>query len=93
MLPYLGGVELRYEWERQTTALSLTGNLAHYEARVVLVQAVVGEFEPAQLVFAWTQAAHVSVILGQVNFFMQFDVCFYRSQLQFEISTKSVASE
>jgi hypothetical protein len=92
VLPYLVGVELGYEWERQTTALSLTGNLAQYEARVVLVQAVVGQFEPVQLVFAWTQATNVPLILGQVNFFMEFDVCFYRSQLQFEIIPKSVAA-
>lgn len=92
VLPYLVGVELGYKWERQTTALSLTGNLAQYEARVVLVQAVVGQFEPVQLVFAWTQATNVPLILGQVNFFMEFDVCFYRSQLQFEIIPKSVAA-
>ncbi len=36
VLPYLVGNELGYEWERQTTALILTGNLAQYEARVVL---------------------------------------------------------
>jgi hypothetical protein len=46
VLPYSIGIELGYEWERQTTALSLTGNLAQYEARVVLVQAVVGQFKP-----------------------------------------------
>jgi hypothetical protein len=39
VLPYSIGVELGYEWKRQTTALSLTGNLAQYEARVVLAQA------------------------------------------------------
>jgi hypothetical protein len=93
VLPYSIGVELGYEWERQTTALSLTGNLAQYEARVVLVQAIVGQFEPVQLVFAWTQAANVPLILGQVNLFMAFDICFYRSQLQFEISPKSSAAE
>ncbi|NER21579.1 MAG: hypothetical protein F6J86_42265 [Symploca sp. SIO1B1] len=92
VLPYLVGVELGYEWERQTTTLSLTGNLARYEARVVLVQAFVGNFEPVQLVFAWTQATNVPLILGQVNFFMEFNVCFYRSQLQFELSPKSLAS-
>jgi hypothetical protein len=93
VLPHLLGVELGYEWERQTTALSLTGNLAQYEARVVLVQAIVGQFEPVPLVFAWTQAANVPLILGQVNFFMEFNVCLYRSQLQFEITPKSLASE
>ncbi|CAN1211761.1 Retroviral aspartyl protease [Tumidithrix helvetica PCC 7403] len=91
VLPYSIGIELGYEWERQTTALNLTGNLAQYEARVVLVQAVLDRFKPVQLVFAWTQALNVPLILGQVNFFMEFDVCFYRSQLQFEISPKSYA--
>jgi predicted aspartyl protease len=93
VLPYSVGVELGYVWEQQTTALSLTGNLAQYEARVVVLQAVVGQFEAVQLVFAWTYATNVPLILGQVNFFMEFDVCFYRSQLQFEISLKSLASE
>ncbi|MBW4693060.1 MAG: retropepsin-like domain-containing protein [Lyngbya sp. HA4199-MV5] len=93
VLPYSVGVELGYEWDWQTTALSLTGNLAQYEARVVLAQAVVGQFEPVQLVFAWTQATNVPLILGQVNFFMEFDVCFYRSQLEFAVSPKSAATE
>lgn len=93
VLPYLIGVELGYNWERQTTALSLTGNLAQYEARVVLAQVAVGQFEPVQLVFAWTQATSVPLILGQVNFFMEFDVCFYRSQLEFAVSPKASASE
>jgi hypothetical protein len=92
VLPYSTGIELGYEWERQTTSLSLTGNLAQYEARVVLAQAVVGQFEPVQLVFAWTQATNVPLILGQVNFFMEFDVCFYRSQLEFAVSPKAPVS-
>jgi hypothetical protein len=45
VLPYLIGVELGYVWERQTSAVSLTGNLAQYEARVLVVDAVVGRFE------------------------------------------------
>lgn len=92
VLPYLVGVELGYEWERQTTTLNLTGNLAQYEARAVVVQAAIAQFEPVQLVFAWTQATNVPLILGQVNFFMEFDVCFYRSQLQFEVSPKATTS-
>lgn len=93
VLPYSAGIELGYEWERQTTILSLTGNLAQYEARVVLAQATIGQFKPVQLVFAWTQATNVPLILGQVNFFMEFDVCFYRSQLEFAVSPKAPALE
>ncbi|GAP93553.1 aspartyl protease family protein [Leptolyngbya sp. NIES-2104] len=89
VLPYSIGVELGYEWERQTKALNLTGNLAQYEARVVVVQATIAELNPISLVFAWTRATTVPMILGQVNFFMEFNVCFYRSQLQFEISPKA----
>ena len=44
VLPYSVGVELGYVWEQQTTPLSLTGNLAQYEARVVLAQDIVGQF-------------------------------------------------
>ncbi|MBU7586591.1 MAG: hypothetical protein KAF91_27645 [Nostoc sp. TH1S01] len=88
VLPYPIGIELGYVWEHQTTTLNLTGNLAQYEARVVVIQAIVGQFESAQLVFAWTQAVQVPLILGQVNFFMEFDVCFYRSQLYFAVSPK-----
>lgn len=89
VLPYSVGLDLGYEWERQTATLSLTGNLSQYEARVVLVRAIVGQFEPVQLVFAWTKATSVPLILGQVNFFMEFDICFYRSQLEFAVASKS----
>jgi hypothetical protein len=90
VLPYSIGVELGCEWERQTNVLNLTGNLAQYEARVIVVEATIAEFDPTLLVFAWTQATNVPMILGQVNFFMEFNVCFYRSQLQFEISPKAM---
>lgn len=49
---------------------------------------VIGEiqgFAPVNLAFAWVQSDKVPLILGQTNFFMKFDVCFYRSLLEFEI--------
>ena len=52
VLPYPIGVELGYEWERQTTTLNLTGNLAQYEARVVVIRGAIAQFESVQLVFA-----------------------------------------
>jgi len=93
VLPYQIGLDLGYVWERQTTTLNLTGNLAQFEARVVVIQAIVGQFEPVQLVFAWTKAVQIPLILGQVNFFMEFDVCFYRSQLYFAVSPKKKPSK
>ena len=92
ILPHQLGINLGAVWEQQTTPLQLTGNLASYEARALVVSATVGRFGPVQLVFAWTTATDVPLLLGQVNFFMEFDVCFYRSQLSFEVRPKQVSS-
>ena len=91
VLPYELGTEIGAIWEEQTTPLQLTGNLAQFEARVIVLNAKVSDFEPVRLVFAWTKAPNVPLILGQVNFFMEFDVCFYRSQLSFEVCHKKLA--
>ncbi len=90
VLPYQVGLELGAVWERQTTSVQLTGNLAQHEARALLITATIGEFSPAQLVFAWTQASEAPLLLGQVNFFMEFDVCFYRFQRFFELRPRKV---
>jgi len=88
VLPYQIGIDLGAVWEQQQTVLQLSGNLAQLEARALLVTVVVGQFIPARLAFAWTKFTQVPVILGQVNFFMEFDVCFYRSQLAFDVRPK-----
>jgi hypothetical protein len=86
VLPYEIGVQLGAGWELHTTPVELTGNLAHYEARGIILHGVVGPFTPVRLVFAWTKNPNVPVILGQMNFFLEFDVCFFGSQAAFEIS-------
>ena len=58
------------------------------EARLLLVAALVGSFPPVRLAFAWTEAEDVPLLLGQVNFFIEFNVCFYRSELAFEVTPK-----
>lgn len=88
VLPYQVGLRLGAEWERQTIPVKLTGNLAQQEARVLIVSATVSKFSPVRLAFAWTKSEEVPLILGQVNFFMEFDVCFFRSQSAFEVKPK-----
>ena len=85
VLPYALGLGLGVIWEVQTTRVTLSGNLAAQEARAVLVEAMVGDLPPVTLVFAWTRAENVPLLLGQVNFFDVFDVCLHRSRRQFEI--------
>lgn len=89
VLPYSIGTQLGAVWEQHTTSIELTGNLANFEARVLVVSATVGNFTPVRLAFAWTRTDNVPLLLGQVNFFMEFDVCFYRSLFEFEIRPKA----
>jgi hypothetical protein len=85
VLPYAAGVHLGFDWEREVRSVELSGNLASVAARVVVASAAVGSFPAIRLAFAWAQTDAISVILGQVNFFMEFDVCFFRSRGLFEL--------
>ena len=85
VLPYGLGLQLGVVWEAQTTRVILTGNLAAQEARALLLKVRVADFVPVPLVFAWTRNENIPLLLGQVNFFEEFDICFRRAQRQFEI--------
>jgi hypothetical protein len=85
VLPYSVGLRLGAVWEAQTTRVTLAGNLAAQEARAVLLTGRVANFDPVPLVFAWTRADNVPLLLGHVNFFDVFDVCFHRGRRQFEV--------
>ena len=89
VLPYRFGIELGAVWEEQTTSVILAGNLASVEARGILLSAQISDLAPVRLVFAWSSSDDVPLLLGRMNFFLEFDVCFYRSQLAFEIYPKS----
>jgi len=89
VLPYSVGCELGAIWEDQRFSVQLAGNLAPVEAKGLAVTAQIGDFAPVTMVFAWSQTDDVPVLLGRMNFFLEFDVCFYRSQLSFEVRPKS----
>ena len=90
VLPYEIGKQLGFIWGNETLSVILAGNLAQFEARAVVVDAQVGSFPTINLAFAWTQATNVPLILGQANFFFEFDVCFFRARSEFEIRPKRV---
>jgi hypothetical protein len=83
------GIQLGVVWDEQTTSVTLAGNLATVEARGLLVSAQIGDFDPVRLVFAWSLSDDAPLLLGRMNFFLEFDVCFYRSKLVFEIRPKT----
>ena len=85
LLPYDIGLQLGAIWDKQTVQLPLAGNLARVEARGLFLHIQIGNLEPVRLAFAWVQDSQVPLILGQTNFFREFDVCFQRSRSMIEI--------
>lgn len=88
VLPYQLGVDLGAVWNDQQTTIQLSGNLANLDAKGILLEGTVANMPRVRLAFAWTRAENVPLILGQVNFFMAFDVCFFRSRNVFEVESK-----
>jgi hypothetical protein len=88
VLPYEIGIQLGAVWEAQTVSVQLSGNLGRNEAKGLVLSGTVSQFSPILLAFAWTQTRDVPVILGHMNFFTEFDVCFYRHELAFEIQPR-----
>ena len=89
VLPYDLGVQLGAVWDDRKATIRLGGNLGQFAAMPFFASAEIGNIDPVRLAFAWIQAEDAPLILGQMNFFMEFDVCFYRSQLEFEVTPKS----
>jgi hypothetical protein len=89
VLPYPLGQQLGLVWEAQTPIAQLAGNLAASEARGVLLTGIVPSFQSVRLVFAWTQNETAPLILGQINFFREFQVCFDGDAQIFAIQRKA----
>ena len=91
VLPYPLGLQLGLVWAQQPTRVHLPGSLAPAGTGVI-VSGQVASFPPVELAFAWTPSIEGPMLLGQVNFFMQFDVSFFRSQAAFEVNPKGKAN-
>ena len=89
VLPYDIGLQLGESWDDRKATIKLAGNLGGFAAQPVFAMAIIGDLAPIRLVFAWTRSSNVSLILGQMNFFMEFEICFFRKQREFEIKLAS----
>lgn len=88
VLPYELGLQLRGIWDDRRAIIQLAGNLSSQPAMPFSAISQIGEFAPTELVFAWVRNQNVPLILGQTNFFLEFDICFYRSKSEFEVNPK-----
>ena len=91
ILPFDIGIELGLVWETQTFPIDLGGTLTGSQAYAVLLNGQIADLQPRQLAFAWIDklSSDVRPLLGQVNFFQEFDIHFYGNQQLFGIELKS----
>jgi hypothetical protein len=89
IMPFDVGDKLHAVWDENAATIQLGGMLGDMNAMPLFVTANIGDLEPVRLAFAWVKSNHAPLILGQTNFFMEFEICFYRSKLEFEIKPKT----
>ena len=91
ILPFDVGLELGFVWEEQNFSIDLGGVLDGVQAYGVIVEAEIDNLAPVSLAFAWVNrpSSQIRTLLGQVNFFQEFDVHFYGSKQIFEVELKS----
>ena len=88
VLPFSVGQKLGATWDSQKAVIRLAGNMANSLAQPIVVKAEIGHFSPVLLAFAWVSHDNTPVILGQTNFFNEYEVCFFRNSLEFEVKPK-----
>jgi hypothetical protein len=88
VLPFSIGKQLGLIWNDDFATINLSGALKKSNAIPVLLKAEIFDFQEFKIVFAWTSVDETPLILGQMNFFKLFDICFFGSETQFEIRLK-----
>jgi hypothetical protein len=89
VLSYELGIRLGAVWNESKAIIPLVGNLSSQTAIPFFANAEIGNFPTVKLAFAWVNQPNIPLILGQTNFFLEFDVAFFRSRLEFEVNLKS----
>jgi len=87
VLPYDIGRQLGFVWNAENPETPVIGTLYGLPALGVKLFVKVERYAPVQLGFGWLQESDMNVplLLGQTNFFDEFDVDFRKSTDYFEI--------
>lgn len=86
ILPRSMGEKLGLNWLKATSLGKIAAASGAPEGRSARVKCQFGTLEPVTLGFAWIENDSVPLVLGQVDFFRQFKICFFESEREFEIS-------
>jgi hypothetical protein len=80
VLPYHVGLALDLNWDdHKEYPVQLGGAFRGVSGYYIKVLLQVGNLPVQEIAFGWMQSDDVPVLLGNINFFQRFDVCFSRS--------------
>ncbi len=85
VLPWSVGTRFGIDWDSLSIPCPVGGSAGGVPGKLLVVYGTVAPFPTVLLVFSWVQSDAPPIILGQTNFFLYFDVFFYRAQSFFEI--------
>lgn len=88
VLPFSIGQQLGSVWDSKKAIIRLAGNMDKSLAQPIVLKAKIAQFPEVTLAFAWVSHDDIPIILGQTNFFTEFDICFFRKTFEFEIKPK-----
>jgi hypothetical protein len=89
VLPFSIGRQFGVDWNSLPSGSTVGGAAGTVPSKFFALTGLLAHFPPVQLIFAWVQTDNVPLILGQTNFFLEFDVCFFRSQNYFQIQPRT----
>ncbi|MDY3553754.1 retroviral-like aspartic protease family protein [Gemmata sp. JC717] len=92
VLPWSVGARFGVDWDALEVFCAVGGAAGRVPGKVILLDGTAGTFPPQKLVFTWVKSDAVPVIVGQANFFLAFDVFFFRTRGYFEIQPASAAT-
>lgn len=85
VLPYQLGLNLGADWASREYFQELQGIGGGVAAKRLVADLYVEAWPSIRQIFAWARDDDMPVILGQMNFFHEVDVCFHSSQHYFEV--------
>jgi hypothetical protein len=85
VLPRSVGRRLGATWSRHTIPVLVPGRRDPVQAIPLTVTGFVASFPAVPLAFAWASSDRVPVVLGQISFLHQFDVCLHHGRSHVEV--------
>ena len=85
VLPWRFGSLLGLVWQPEKATIKVSGVPNRAAAMPFLLSLSFGLFSDVIQAFAWCQSDTILLVLGQTNFFMEFDICFFRTRLEFQV--------